>query len=209
MLTKDTMDFIITKKYEEFDTIKSLSKLKNGWSKELEYTIRQNLKLKTNVCMPDKLNLLSPNTSLISYYSDFQFVPGATICSFSSKGEIGKITTLYLNSIVCLIQFIEYKSETLGTYLRMTLEDWYQVQILDEEKLSESQKRTLLKLFEKLRNIEFPSLLEQFEKRFWARVELDKTILKVLGFSEKEIEEWLPKVYDAIVEELKSIKEVK
>jgi hypothetical protein len=34
-------------------------------------------------------------------------------------------------------------------------------------------------------------------------------ILKALGFSDKEIEEWLPKVYDAIVEELKAMGEVR
>jgi len=37
---------------------------------------------------------------------------------------------------------------------------------------------------------------------------LDRTILKVLGFSNKEIDEWLPEIYDVIVEELKTIGEV-
>lgn len=50
--------------------------------------------------------------------------------------------------------------------------------------------------------------LEQLENRFWARVELDKTILKILGFSEREINEWLPKIYDALVEELKVMEKV-
>ena len=77
------------------------------------------------------------------------------------------------------------------------------------EERSKKEKQTLLNLFEKLKDIEFPSILEQLENRFWARVELDKTILKILGFTNKEINEWLPKVYDAIVEELKSMREVK
>jgi len=51
--------------------------------------------------------------------------------------------------------------------------------------------------------------LEQLENRFWARVELDKTILQILGFSKREINEWLPKVYDALVEELKAMKDVR
>lgn len=77
------------------------------------------------------------------------------------------------------------------------------------EERSKKEKQTLLNLFEKLKDIEFPSILEQLENRFWARVELDKTILKILGFTNKEINEWLPKVYDALVEELKSMREVK
>ena len=59
------------------------------------------------------------------------------------------------------------------------------------------------------KNVKFPSILEQLETKFPARVELDKTILKVLDFSDKEINEWLPKVYDALVEELKAMKGVK
>jgi hypothetical protein len=55
----------------------------------------------------------------------------------------------------------------------------------------------------------FPSIADQLETKFWARVELDKAILKILGFSSNEINEWLPKVYDALVDELKAMKEVK
>jgi len=84
-----------------------------------------------------------------------------------------------------------------------------EIYLPDLKLLNKNKKGELLSLYEKLKNVEFPSILEQFEKRFWARVELDKAILKVLGFSDKEIEDWLPKVYDAIVEELKAMKEVK
>lgn len=65
--------------------------------------------------------------------------------------------------------------------------------------------RRLNDLFTKLKKVEFPSILEQLENRFWARVELDKTILKILGFSDREVNKLLPKVYDALVRELKAI----
>jgi len=71
------------------------------------------------------------------------------------------------------------------------------------------RKQNLLDLFEELRKVEFPSIIEQLETRFWARVKLDKTILKVLGFTEEEMDEWLPKVYVALVEEMKAMKEVR
>jgi dephospho-CoA kinase len=44
--------------------------------------------------------------------------------------------------------------------------------------------------------------------KFWARIELDRTILKILVFSNKEIDEWLPEIYDVIVEKLKTIRKV-
>jgi hypothetical protein len=40
-------------------------------------------------------------------------------------------------------------------------------------------------------------LLEQLEKRYWARLKLDEAVLNTIGFSIEEINERLPKVYDA------------
>jgi hypothetical protein len=116
---------------------------------------------------------------------------------------------LYFNSIVSLVQIISLKAETLGTYSRLLKQDWAQFRILNIRMLTEKEKENLLNLFEKLKEIEFPSLLDQFDKRFWARIELDKIILKILGFSDKEIENWLPKAYNAITNELKTLKEIK
>jgi hypothetical protein len=97
----------------------------------------------------------------------------------------------------------------LGTYSRLLKSDWKLFKILDINKLTPQEKQSLLNLFEKLKDVEFPSILEQLEDRFWARVELDKTILQILGFSKREINEWLPKVYDVLVEELKIMKTTK
>jgi len=51
--------------------------------------------------------------------------------------------------------------------------------------------------------------MEQLQKRFWARVELDKTILKVLGLTDREIDEWLPKIYDTLIEEMRVMREAR
>jgi len=77
---------------------------------------------------------------------------------------------------------------------------------VDYDKLDKKDKENLLCLFDELRSVEFPSIVEQLENRFWARVKLDRTILKILGFSDSEIEKWLPRVYDSLASELKSMK---
>jgi hypothetical protein len=125
-----------------------------------------------------------------------------------SKDEL-KILCSYFNSIITLVQILLYKSETQGDYFELMKSDWSIIKIIDVDKLTQLERKMLLELFNRISNIEFPSILEQLEKRFWARVELDKTILKILGFYDEEIDYWLPKVYDAIVEELKAMKEVK
>ena len=76
---------------------------------------------------------------------------------------------------------------------------------LNSKKLTVREKRRFGEIFTKLKYVDFPSSLEQLEDRFWARVELDRTILEILGFSDKEINEWLQKVYDSRVRELKGI----
>lgn len=74
------------------------------------------------------------------------------------------------------------------------------------EKLTEKDKKLLDEIFDELKNVKFPSISEQLEKHFRARIELDKTILKILGFSDKEANEWISKVYNALVNELKAMK---
>ena len=69
--------------------------------------------------------------------------------------------------------------------------------------LTVEDKKKLDESFDYLKNVKFPSILEQLENRFKGRIELDKTILQVIGFDKKEINNWLPKIYDALIKELK------
>jgi len=211
-ISKKEVDYILVKKDEKYWKslrsygleIPSLFPLKNHF--------KQNIIIEgTYIVIPDKINLVSPNTCFISIFSENLLdCVGSTLWYVKGlQKKNAKIINLYFNSMVSLLQIVLLKSETLGTYSRLLKNDWQQFKILDIQKLTQKEKRTLLNLFEKLKDIEFPSILEQLENRFWARVELDKTILKILGFTNKEINEWLPKVYDALVEELKSMREVK
>lgn len=77
---------------------------------------------------------------------------------------------------------------------------------MDYDKLDSKERGILLKLFDELKNVEFPSIIEQLQNRFWARVKMDKIILQILGFSDLEIEKWLSRVYDSLVNELKATK---
>jgi hypothetical protein len=63
-----------------------------------------------------------------------------------------------------------------------------------------------LELFDNIKNIEFPSIVEQLESNFTWRVRLDKFVLHTLGFSDKEIDNLLPKIYDTLIKEFKAEK---
>jgi len=164
----------------------------------------------TNVILPHKLNILSPNSHLIAIYSNEGVTPTSKF--YMVKGfskEDSKIITLCFNSIIGILQMLLYRSETMGFYCQLSGLDYSRFLIINPKELTESDKVDLLNLFDKIKDIEFPSILKQFETRFKPRIELDKAILKILGFDKKEINDWLPKIYDALIEELKIMKKVK
>ena len=200
-------DYFIISPYDEAKHIGRIFIKKIDWEKVKIYSDRLGV---CNLVLPDKLNLSSPNTFIVSAYSDKAFLPSNMFYLYYTKNkEDAKIFSLYFNSIVSIAQFVLNRPETLGAYFRMRIEDWKKVYVMNVENLKNEEKAYLIEVFEKLKNIEFPSIIEQLENRFWARVELDKSILKILGFSDKEIDYWLPKVYDAIVKELKAMREVR
>jgi hypothetical protein len=77
---------------------------------------------------------------------------------------------------------------------------------LNPQKLKNDQRNAILDLYEKIKRIEFPSILEQLRTRFSARVELDMAILKVLGYSEDEAKQFLDYLYPALANEIQQLK---
>jgi hypothetical protein len=68
-----------------------------------------------------------------------------------------------------------------------------------------SNKEELLRIFNEVRRTDFPSLLQQLETHFDPRMVIDRGILKALGA--KKAHE-LPKVYDALAEEIQLLKQM-
>ncbi|HEC91992.1 MAG TPA: hypothetical protein ENI51_03205, partial [Candidatus Atribacteria bacterium] len=190
-------DFIITNGYSAFNQVRFFSKYEDkqfDWIK-----LRKELDRigKTRTIFPDKIDLTSPNTHLLCVYSENKITPTNMFYLFNyprSKEE-GKIITLYMNSIVLISQFLINTSRLGGPYVRLKMENWKKIKVINPRVFSVREKQILLNLFKKIKKIEFPSIIDQLEYKFPARVELDRTILKILGLSDKEIDRWLPKVY--------------
>ena len=140
-----------------------------------------------------------------AFYSDEEFITPHTFKIIQTKKKESKFQSLYLNSVIGLLNIISLREQTTEGYTDIMESDLNLFITVDSKKLSEKEIEMLNDLFDKLKNVEFPSILEQLGNRFWARVELDKTILKILGFSDGEVNRWLPKIYNALVKELKAI----
>ncbi|MEM3385318.1 MAG: N-6 DNA methylase [Nitrososphaeria archaeon] len=209
-ISQNEVDFILARKNEEY--LLSLKRLNPKiplpfpWNEHLEKNI---IKKGFYLVIPRKIRLNSPNTYVISVFSEEKlYSAGPSLwCFISDKytEDDLKILNLYFNSILTIIQILLYKSETLGAaYFELMKSDWNLFKVIDVNKLKKEDRETLLNLYKKISHIEFPSIIEQLKERFWARIELDKTLLKILGFSD-EFEGSLPQIYDAVVEELTQV----
>jgi len=201
-------DRIIKSEFPDFKTVLTLSK----WNGEFDWsTINKKIERlgASRLVIPDKVRLSSENTFVVSIYSDAPLILSNLFYTYKNlEPNKCKILCLSLNSVLTLTQFMTLKSETLGGYIRLSAKDWSLTKQLNYDNLSDDVKKRLLFLFEELRNVNFPSIIEQLERRFQPRVKLDTEVLKCLGFNELEIENILPKIYDALVCELKAIKDM-
>ncbi len=203
-------DYIILSPYEKIESVQAISKFKGRikW-KEIKDKIRD-IGI-THIIIPNRVNLSSPNTFIIVPFSKEALTPVGKFFLYKENLPRDKlaILTLYLNSVCFITELLLNRTEATGAYFDIKVADLTNMHKINLTKIKSSDNALLLAIWNKISNVEFPSIIEQLEKRFWARVELDRVILKVLGFSDKEIEEWLPKVYDAVVEELKAMSEVR
>ena len=78
--------------------------------------------------------------------------------------------------------------------------------IPDVDKLHKQNVENLLKIFDKYKEIEFPSVIDQLQNKFGPRVEIDKAVLLVLGFGEDEINRILDYLYPALAKEIEQLK---
>ncbi|MGB9762394.1 MAG: HsdM family class I SAM-dependent methyltransferase [Minisyncoccia bacterium] len=177
------------------------------WNEHLKNNI---VKEGFNLVIPRKIRLNSPNTFVISIISEASLNGlGPSLWYFKNKNyniDDLKILNLYFNSIFTIVQIILYKSETLGAaYFELMKSDWSLFKILDVKKLSNKEKNDLLNLYDKLKDVKFPSIVDQLKNRFWARVELDTYMFKIVGIDNTKAEKLLEKSYNSILTELESI----
>lgn len=198
---KSKFDYVILEPYEDFDMILKLSrwKMKTFDWKFFKTNVERE---KGHLIIPRRIRLDSDNTHLLSFISEQEFIPGTLTWIVKTSFEDSKILALYFNSIFTLAQFLAYKSETTEEFFEMMKQDWALVNVLDPNKLTLNDKRKLQVLFERVRNVEFPSILEQLDRKFWARLEIDKTMCEILGVPENRIEPFLSEIYRALYDEI-------
>jgi len=153
-----------------------------------------------NILISRRIVLPVPGFVHLCYFSDEPLAgPGMMWMVKNVDPEDAKILTLWMNSTLHLSQVLINKIEDVWINIHEYVLDEYLV--LDPGKISKSQKEKLLKIFEDLRDVEFPSLKEQITNQHKGRVKLDMAVLQALGYSEDEAMKLLNELYSAFKRE--------
>lgn len=196
------LDYFIDDYFPNFEMALQLSKFNNEKNKFSYEEIRKKSINRTYMVVGRRFNPHSPNTALFAFSSNTPFISPHTFKTLSLDINDAKINTLYLNSVLGLFNVILLKEQTTGNLTDIMQKDLMLLDILDITKLDNNTIEELLYLYNELKDEEFKSLTEQFTNKTKNRVKLDTQLLKILGFDEKEIEDVLPEVYEAISFEL-------
>jgi hypothetical protein len=200
----ETLDLIVVKTFEGCELLlESKTNLDNSLRLWSQYVKSR----ETNFVFIRRFDLSAPGTILFAHYSPHRFAASKMMYCFKDISENdAKILTLWFNSTLNVLQVFLDRIETRGAFIGFSKYALLNTYTLNPPRLSKEQKGAILGLYDKIKSVEFPSLLKQFKDRFPARVEIDKLILRVLGFGDDEINRILDYLYPALAKEIEQLK---
>lgn len=161
--------------------------------------------------MSRKVDLAGPGTSLIAAFSDSNpMVAGDywLISAPDSKPWLEKGMVMWLNSSLFIAQLLSFRTETRGTWGRIDKHRMLSSRIPDFSVFTPDQIEAMERLFDSLRAVEFPSLMDQFEDFSEGRLAIDQFFLDVLdpGLNGARRTAFLSRLYAALLERLTQMK---
>jgi len=159
---------------------------------------------KAHLLLARRLYLSSPGTCLIAFYSDEPIV-GVDLWSLRNLDrDEAKIMALWLNSSINILQLLYSGVACEGPWMKIHEYMLKRLLALNPNKLTKRTKRQLLRTFNEVKNLSFPSISEQLEKGNQARKIIDKALLKALGYK-GDPDDLLQRFYSSTLKEIKII----
>lgn len=129
------------------------------------------------------INLAANGTSLLAFVSKTPIIPTWSLWSFKVVSyERARLLALWWNSTFSLAHLIDIRTEVEGSTVKWRKDALEQTLVLDEDKMSQSDTRALLSIYEEMKNDPFPSLLTQLRTEYAPRIRIDTAIAKALGW---------------------------
>ena len=164
---------------------------------------------KCHLTLVRRPDLSSPGVSLLSFYSTSEIIPSKMLwCLKNLDDKSSRILSIWFNSTISFLAMLEERAETRGSFSGWDKEHWEQVQMLDPTKMTVDQKDRLIELYESVKDVTFPSFIDQFRTRFEPRRIIDMAILDTLSMEHYSTKAELNRLYDSISEELGRLKKI-
>lgn len=201
----DELDFIVSNSFSEAKAFLEAS----GKNIDINCLTKWNAyvdRLLGNLFLVNHVDISAPGTAILAYYSSQQALVPRSMWSMRLPDALAKVFTIWLNSSLNLLQLLLMRRETRGAYIWFVASTIKKFRIPDIKKIPKADVEKLLHIFDKHRRTKFFSIINQLKDKVPARVEIDRVVLKVLGFSEEESNQLLNYLYPALTKEIKQLK---
>lgn len=158
----------------------------------------------SNFLIARRFVLPAPGLSVLAFYSDKPVVGVDMWCIKGLPKKEAKLQALWFNSTLNLLQV--YLQRTLDTWMKIhdyTLNEFLS---LNTKELNQEDRKELLTLFKEVGTVKLPSILGQLKQKHSMRQKLDKTFLRILGYTEDEANHILNRVYPLLIAEIEKLK---
>ena len=171
---------------------------------------REMERMKGNLSINRRFDFTAEGFRLFAYYSDTPMVTTEMLWTIAiEEVETAKILALWFNSSIFLLNLIISKrKETRGSFSQTDKYKIIEFPIIDIDNLTDDEKNSLLNIFEQLRDIQFPSFLEQLNGKDPNRILLDKEILRILGYNDNELDEIIISIHKVLIAKCEECKYV-
>jgi len=197
-------DYLVVERFKGDDVLWEEWPKFNPSSRREEFWAR-----KCSLCIVRRLNLVVPGVSLMAFTSDEPLIPSKMLwCIKGVNSADRRILSVWFNSTPFFLAMLEERTETEGSFSGWDKYVWGRVLTLDPSDLSSKERERILKTYERVSDIQFPSLLDQFSNRFEGRKIIDDAVFRVLELDEYLEEEAINGLYGKVYEQLKRLRDV-
>lgn len=206
MQVKDAPDYIVLDRFRDDDQFwktdtptETLKKRKSHVDKRLSHLLLPGA---------GNLDLTADGTSFLAIVSEQPIVSTWTFNAVSvSSLENAKLLALWWNSTFSVAKLLVERTEVRGSLMQWRQSDLKDLPVPDLSKLTDSEKKELLTLYEEVASEPFPSLIEQFEPGFEPRRKIDEKWASILKWDYYTDKKELTNLYDQIGKFLQQLEE--
>lgn len=159
-----SLDYIAHEPYSELKRVKRAGGFNTILPSQFWSQLQTELRaVSTGIVTMNRINPYSPNTHLIAFVSQGPLSPSNQLNVVMEPNlERAKALCVLVNSWPFFCQFFLLKEESTGRFMHIRFYDLYEMVLYPPDDLVKS----LARLFDKYRDLPFPSLREQFDARF-------------------------------------------